>query len=67
MDWISVDDKMPPINVTPGVLVYSLRGGIDVQPVYNNGKWEPKFHEGWNKGEYFEVTHWQELPKPPPQ
>lgn len=64
-EWISIEEKMPVINVIPGVLVYSLRGGIDVQPVYNNGNWEPKFTDGWNKGETYEITHWMPLPEPP--
>jgi hypothetical protein len=69
VEWIEIKSEkdMPPVNVIPGVMVYSKRGGIDVQPVYNKGNWMPKFQEGWNKGETFEVTHWMPLPNPPKQ
>jgi len=63
--WISVKDKLPPINVTPGVLVYCIDGSIQVQSVYNNGSWHPTFQKGWGQGESYEVTHWMPIPNPP--
>ncbi len=47
--WISVKDKMPSINIEPGVLVYCIDRSISIQSVYNDGKYQPTFGKGWGK------------------
>ena len=64
MDWISVKDRLPEIEID--VLVYSVDDGLCIDwftgKISDNG--DPLFH-----GEIYlyrrDVTHWQPLPAPP--
>ena len=62
-EWISVDDRLPRINV--GVLVYTPRLKNIFEAFYKvDGKWEIFSYRG---GEILndEVTHWMPIPQPP--
>jgi hypothetical protein len=64
--WVSVDDAMPRIG--SDVVVFIPRGfggpGIDVQRCYNGGRQNPVWHDGWNKGQRLEITHWMKVAIP---
>jgi len=65
MEWISVEDSMPPCGdyaLIYGVNIYSYRG-VFMAILHPDG-------HSWyrNKSmdeDYIDVTHWQPLPEPP--
>ena len=67
MEWISVDDKLPPMDTEVLVEVSGHRGPCWrnnhnlVAYLACNGDWIEERH-GWNS---INVTHWMPLPDPP--
>jgi len=65
MTWIDINKEHPKYWINRQVIVYMKDGEMDAEYVYNDGKGGSCFHDGWNKGGRYEVTHWMPLPKPP--
>ena len=73
MEWISVNDKLPEMDVP--VLVYTIWEKEEYKYIVlylSEGDEEIPFPKGWfGGGEYYlefafdEVTHWMPLPLPP--
>ncbi len=71
--WISVNDKLPPINgCSYSVLIYIIsRKCIVIATRYSNARYAKKYHwrfyeiDGSVMIEPNEVSHWMPLPKNP--
>ena len=62
MQWISVNDELPPKNEYVLVYVYNLHNNFSwVGYMKNDEKWVLKGAEFYDK----HVSHWMPLPKPP--
>lgn len=71
MNWISVNDRLPPHNVD--VLVYRPIMASKILVTHYDGYYgedDGEWHEGWARYAYnldgdFVITHWAYLPEPP--
>lgn len=61
MDWISVDDRLPPKGAKP-VLVYDGHNIVVAQYYRMQKRWVSEID--W-RYMYDAATHWMPLPKPP--
>lgn len=58
-EWISVKEKLPPLE--ENVLAVTQYGEIGIAEMYASNKWD--FADDWLKDN--DVIYWAQLPKPP--
>ena len=64
-EWVSVEERMPWIGSDVIAFMPRAYQKVDVVRCYNNGRRQPTWADGWNKGQTHEVTHWMPLPQTP--